>query len=241
MQGGLCRQSEFVHLFPVYMSKPVPIYLHPSPSMLRSLVESLKRVHGSYREARRVMRRALRCFISENTIWKCRVHGVRVDGYSEPPAPPVLTHAVVMVRGATDLVSLLGEIRSLGVRVNPYAVPAPGPGDYSCAGFYAGSFEEIERVVSTLGERGVICDAMIVNAVWYMRLGSLVDLRALTSTRYFVPTLRFNAVVGTIEESKVIVFSTGTVRINRALSPQDARAVAGKLYYLLRESGALLD
>lgn len=227
-------------VLPLYKYVSVPIYSHPTPSEIMSIRQVLVTRCGGVKKAKAVLRSMYRCFLSENTIWRVRVHVVRVPGYVEPPAPVVPTLINVMVRAKAPVGEVVTALEGHGVPINPYSSPAGSAG--GCVGFYVKSFEQLEEIADSLGRAGLITDAMIVNAVWYMKLGKFIDLRALVNTGAFVPTAsKFKCVTGTVEDSKVTVFNTGAVRIMRAPRPDLAKTVAGKVYYLILANNAIIQ
>lgn len=226
-------------VLPLYKVVSVPIYSHPTPSELMKMRQVLVSACGGVKKAKSVLRGQYRCFMSENTLWRARIHRVAIDGYAEPPTPVVPTLINVMVRARAPLSVVAEALVKSGVPINPYSSPSDATG--TCIGFYAKSFEQVERVVDSLGKLGLISDAMIVNAVWYMKLGRIINLLALANTGIFVyAATKFKCVTGTVDDSKVTVFNTGTVRIMRAPRPDIAKSVAGKVYYVLLKSNALM-
>lgn len=224
---------------PLYKHLSVPVYAHPTPSELLEIRQRLVSEYGSVKKAKTVLRSMFRCYLSENSIWRVRVYRVSVNGYAEPPSHPTPSLINVMTRTMVRAQDVIEELRRLGVALNPYS--SPSVNENACVGFYSKSFDQMERVVDSLGRKGMIKDAMILNVVWYLNLGGMVNLQALVDTGVFAfTTSRFKYVTGTIDDSKVAVFNTGNVRILRAPVPDVAKKVAGKVYYLVLESGALI-
>jgi len=222
-------------MLPVYKwYGDVPLYLYP-PTLDKLRAEIVKR-YGSLKRAREYIRKQFKCYLSENAIWK-RIVRVPVDEYEEPPVEPKLSLAVVMVRGARKDFNYIEYLMSKGLPVNPYSYAGEG----ECFGFYCkGDFTIIDRVVGELAMNKLIKGAIIVNAVWYARLNRRVNLARLSNTGLFVPsTSSFKMVSGVIETAKVAVFHTGTVRIVRALTPEQAREILGKVYAIMRRHGAI--
>lgn len=226
-------------ILPIYKKVSVPIYSHPTPSEVMKIREKLFAICGNVKKVKSILRTSYRCFMSENVMWRARVHSVHVDGYAEPPVPVVPTLINVMVRTLVPAPAVIDALRKFGVSINPYSSPPESTN--ACLGFYTKSFEHVEQVVDELGRAGLISDAMIVNAVWYMRLGRFINLLTLVSTGIFVyAASKFKCVTGTIEDSKVTIFNTGTVRIMRAPRPDIAKSIAGKVYYVLIASNAII-
>lgn len=226
--------SEATILLPLHKKLSVPIYIHPTPSELMKIRQTLASEYGGIKKAKVVLRNQYRCFLSENSIWKVRVHKIDIAGYMEPP--PLVPSLILAMARSTRVSSVIEELRKRGLPPNPYSSLSG-----SCVGFYVDSFEKLEQVVDDLGSAGLITDAMIVNVVWYMKLNRLINLSKLIETGIFAHTAsKFKCVTGTIEDSKVTVFNTGTVRILRAPKPDYAKEIAGKVYYILNKYNAIL-
>ena len=223
-------------LLPVYKRYgDVPLYLYPEN--LEELRKYIVEKYGSIKKARPFIRRDLRCFLSENAIWK-KVIRVDVEKYTEPPVEPRLSLAVVMARGTRKNFDYVGYLQSKGLDVNPYSYAGEG----ECFGFYCkNDFSIIDRVLSELAEKKLIKGAMIVNAVWYARLDRPVDLGKLINSGVFIPSTSqaFKMVTGIVGTAKVAVFHTGTIRIVKALTPEQARDILGRVYALLVKYGAI--
>lgn len=231
--------GEVDNILPLYRKVSVPIYSHPTPSELMMIRQRLVEQCGGVKKAKSLLRSNYRCFISENAIWQVRVHKIRVNGYIEPPVAVQPTLINAMVRTSVPVGKVVEALKNIGVPVNPYSSPLDATN--ACIGFYARTFEQLEQIVDRLGTAGLITDAMVVNAVWYMKLGKYVDLYSLVNTGIFVHTSsKFKSVTGTIDDSKITIFNTGTIRIMRAPRPDIARLIAGKVYYLLVSSNSIL-
>ena len=222
-------------LLPVYKEYDgVPLYLYPDN--VEEIRQYILERFGSVKRARSLLRNELRCFLSENAIWR-RIIRVDVDTFEPPPAEPRLSLAVVMARGTRPDFDYVKYLESKGLSVNPYSFASR-----ECIGFYCkNDFSIIDRVLSELAERKLIRDAMIVNGVWYAKLGRPVNLARLVDSGVFVPSTSkaFKLANGVVGTAKVAVFHTGTVRIVRALTPEQARDVLGRVYGLLRAYGAI--
>lgn len=227
-----------IELIPVYKYYgDVPLYLYPNIDELRRrIVEK----YGSIKHAKRHIREELRCFLSENAIWKKFVR-TDVEDYAEPPVEPKLYLAVVMVRGTKENFNYIDYLRSRGLPINPYSYASSYGNSGKCFGFYCSNFSIIDEVLSELAEKKLVDSAMIVNSVWYARLGKPVNLNKLVESGFFVPSTSraFKLVTGVLGTSKVFVFHTGTVRIMRALTPEQAKSVLGKVYALMARYGAI--
>jgi len=212
----------------------VPLYLYPlDPSALRSYLIAR---YGSLKRGKEAMRREFRCFLSENAIWR-KLVATKIDDYAEPPVRPSLALTVVMFRGVDSSFDYVSYLRSKGVEVNPYTSP-----ENLCFGFYCKeSFDKVDEILEELADKHLIRDAMIVNSIWYAKLGRTVNLRRLAETGIFVPSFSntFKLVTGIIGYSKVAVFYSGTVRIMRALTPEQANDVLGRLYGFMLRHGAV--
>ena len=226
---------------PVYKNLSVPLYYYPTPLELRTIKEILVRQYGTIKRAKAELRRRYKCFLSENAIWKTRVPEDEIDIYAKPPEYPRPVLINVMARGIvnpeeTDYMSVLRG----RVKLNPYRTPEGFKNPPFCFGFYAKKFETVEELVDELGRSGLIDGAMIVNTVWYMKLGRQVNLGKLARSGYFVSMIsNFKAVLGVIDGIKVTVFNTGIVRIVRAPIPAIANEIAEKLYGLLLHLNAV--
>ena len=221
-----------IELIPVYKYYgDVPLYLYPSNiDEIRSL--AIKR-YGSLKKAKTQIREELRCFLSENAIWKRTVRA-DVEDYVEPPVEPMLRNAVVMMRGTREDFDYIEYLYSRGLSPNPYS-------NRECVGFYCKDFSMIDKVISELAERRLIKSAMIINGVWYARLGKPVNLYKLVESGFFVPSISraFKLAVGTLGASKIFVFHTGTIRMMPVLTPEQAKTVLGKVYALMIKHGAI--
>jgi len=216
-------------LFTVYKwYGDVPLYLYPLDisGMRRYLIEK----YGSLKRGKEALRREYRCFLSENAIWR-KVMAAHVDSYIEPPVSPNLILSVVMFRGTDPSFNYVEYLLSKGVSINPYTAS-----ESLCFGFYCkGDFKKVDEILGELSEKHLIRDGMIVNAIWYAKLGRPVNLRRLAESGLFVPSLSntFKLVIGVVEYSKVAVFYSGTIRIMRALTPEQAKDILGRVYAVM--------
>lgn len=230
-------------VLPLYKKLSVPIYHYPLPQQLHSIKEQLLRKYGTMKRTKREIRKKYRCFLSENAIWKTKVYIPEVTVHAVPPVNPRVTLINVMARGLLppkkfDYVSY---IRNQGLKPNPYKSFSDKRRPPFCFGFYVPSFKKLEDIVDNLGARGLIDGAIVVNAVWYLKLGRPVNLSKLVKTNIFVSsTSNFKAVTGVIDGVKVTVFNTGTIRLVRATTPEIAENVVGKTYGVITESKALM-
>jgi len=212
----------------------VPLYLYPFD--VNALRNYLLSRYGSLKRGKDALRREYRCFLSENAIWR-RVLATHIDDYVEPPAKPTLVLSVVMFRGTNPEFDYVSYLQSKGVDINPYTSP-----ENLCFGFYCKhDFSILDEILGELAEKHLIRDAMIVNSIWYAKLDRRVNLRRLAETGLFVPSFSntFKLVTGIVEYSKVAIFYTGTIRIMRALTPEQAMDVLGRVYALMLKHGAL--
>lgn len=229
---------------PVYRQVSVPIYYYPPPQELQAIKELLVKKYGTVKRAKHELRRRFRCFLSENAIWRTKVYVQPVDESVEPPVKPRVTLINVMARGVKPLKDFdyLSFLRERGFKLNPYRSMS---GDENktpfCFGFYSSTFDKLASLVDDLGKRGLVDGAIIVNAVWYLRLDKPIDLSKLVNTGMFVSSMsNFKAVTGIVEGVKVTVFNTGTIRVVRAPTPEIARDVLGKTYAIMLNSNAII-
>jgi len=212
----------------------VPLYLYPldMSSMRKYLIEK----YGSLKRGKEALRHEYRCFLSENAVWR-KVMVTHVDSYIEPPVSPNLILSVVMFRGTTPNFNYVEYLHSKGVNINPYTTS-----ESLCFGFYCkDNFSKLDEILGELSEKHLIKDAMIVNSIWYTKLGRHVNLRRLAESGLFVPSFSntFKLVTGVVEYSKVAIFYSGTIRIMRALTPEQAKDILGRVYALMLKYRAL--
>lgn len=179
------------------------------------------------------IRSKYRCLVSENVTWRTKRRGIAYGNYYDPPVPLDQTLLVAMGRareGHTGY-EIVERLIEAEVKVNPYTSD-------KCFGFYTNSFNNLEEIVRDIAE---LTEAVaVVNTVWYMRLRRLVKLSQLVPFGFVLKSSKtFKAVSSVVNSVPVTIFYTGTVRLNCALTPAQARRVAGNIYALLLESGAL--
>jgi hypothetical protein len=203
----------------------VPIYMRPL-----NLYDRIKHVPGD------ILRKKNRCFLSENSRWKSRVKSIIHTERSPVDFDLKLVKIIVMGRAKSprDKEECEKTITNMGLRLNPY-----GMGSEVCFGFYAVSFDDIEKVVRALSNR--IDGVAIVNTVWYIKYPAMINLKKLIEVG-FTPREEkaFKAVTGVLNYSTVRIFYTGTVGVYAPHTEESVKVLGEQLYDLLRRVGALL-
>jgi len=203
----------------------VPVFIRPRDLYERIGAGSAPQLKGAFR-----------CFLSKKVKSKPRggnlVHLERegADYRLE------LAEVVVMGRAKTPEAKVLAEeaLSSMGLKMNPYGL-ASGV----CFGFYLDSFDELDGAVRRV--KDWVEALAIVNTVWYIRYGALINLRRLVEAAGFTPSVgTFKAVVGVVNHSVVRVFHNGVVGVHAPHTEDSVRALAEQLYSLFRKAGALL-
>lgn len=216
----------------------VPIYLYPTPAQIKEIRDEYVSRVGTLKRTRVLMRGEYRCFLSENALWKTRRMGLQLHEYVEPPSEPKLANLVVMGRATNsdcvdEAVSLL---RKMGVKPNPYRSRRG-----RCFGFYVSDMSMLDAVVEKLAERNLVEALMLTNGIWYVKLADKISFAPLIKSKLFIVTTSksFKYIQTYIEHYSVNLFPTGKARIILALTPEQAKDVAGRLYALLLRHGAI--
>lgn len=202
----------------------VPVYIRPLDLYGRIKDVPVASLRGEFR-----------CFISENAKWKSRLKGL-VHGEREAADYRVdLVKVIVMGRAKTPEGKVLAEraLSSMGLKLNPY-----GHASSVCFGFYLDSFDMLDGVVR--GIRGWVDALAIVNTVWYVRYGRMVNLRRLVEAGFTPRGDAFKVAAGVVNNSILRVFHNGTVGVHSPHTEATVRVLAEQVYSLFRKLGALV-
>lgn len=221
---------------PLYKMLSVPLYRYPSIDDFNALKSAYIGKFKTKKEFKKFVRDKYRCYLSENSIWKLSRKYIDVDYEADLPESLIPSPSVVVVMFRKLSPSADDYIKSLNLKVNIFS----NANKELCGGFYSKSFEDAEYVVNRLGESNLIRDAMIVNATWFLKLNQYPNLFKLKDSGIFVPSINNRkAVEGSIRDSKVIIFATGTIHILKAVTPEIAYEIARKTYGILKRYGAI--
>lgn len=219
---------------PIYKMLSVPLYYYPSIDDFNALKRAYIDKFETKKEFKNFVRNKYRCYLSENSVWKLSRKYIDIDYEADLPEAPMPSVVVVMFRKLSP--SADDYIKSLNLKVNFFS----NANKKLCGGFYSKNFEDVEYAVNKLGENNLIKDAMIVNATWFLRLNQQLNLFKLKDSGIFVPSVKNKkSVNGNIRDAKIIIFSTGTIYILKAVTPAIAYKIARKTYGVLKKYGAI--
>jgi len=203
----------------------VPIYIRPL-----NLYDRIKNIPFP------LVRKKYKCFISENTKWKSRVKTLMYNEHESANYDLELIKIVIMGRSKSreDKLSAENTLSAIGVKLNPY-----GSASDVCFGFYLNSFDEIDDVVRSIKDK---VDAVaIVNTVWYIKYGKMINLKKLIDTLSFTPHgISFKTVSGVVNYSAIRVFYNGTTGVYSPYTESSIKLLAEQIYSLFRSVGAFI-